>query len=447
MSKKLYARNCDVRETELDLAEDFLNKNHVQGSCEGQKVCLGLYFDNQLVGLMTFGYPRYNHNVAWELLRLCFERDTVVVGGATKLFNYFVGHSSPDNVISYCNLDLFSGKVYEEMKFKKKGSPSESFRWVKGDEWISDTELLRFGADALIGTTEGKGTDNEAIMRREGWTKEHFQTVQTFLWDSYIDGIIYKITNNINGKTYVGQSRRSDLTRWKEHCSYGAQDSAIDRAIKKYGVENFTYEVIDTAHSFYELNKKEREWIARLKPEYNKRPGGYDCYVKKMHWSEATKEKVRLYWSDPEHRKHIGDLHRGIPLSDAHKAAIAEGARRAIATPETKKRRAEANARRGPCSEEKKKKLSETHKKRAASPDFVPTRGHTGCKHSQETREQLAEISRKKWADPEFREMMVKKRKEQAKRVAGAVHWYNNGQIQVMRTSCPEGFVPGKLSK
>ena len=54
---------------------------------------------------------------------------------------------------------------------------------------------------------------------------------------------IYKITNLINDKKYVGQSIHIDR-RWKEHI-YQNRNSAIHQAIEKYGIENFIFEIIE----------------------------------------------------------------------------------------------------------------------------------------------------------------------------------------------------------
>lgn len=72
--------------------------------------------------------------------------------------------------------------------------------------------------------------------------------------------LIYQITNRINNKIYIGETRRQD--RWKQHqryalggpIKYPKHFKAIHAAIKKYGVENFTFEIIDTCKSLIESN-------------------------------------------------------------------------------------------------------------------------------------------------------------------------------------------------
>ncbi len=74
--------------------------------------------------------------------------------------------------------------------------------------------------------------------------------------------IIYKVTNIINGKIYIGQTKQSLIRRWHSHCGKHSHCSILHNAIKKYGAENFTVEQIDVACSKEELDKKEIRWIA-----------------------------------------------------------------------------------------------------------------------------------------------------------------------------------------
>lgn len=71
--------------------------------------------------------------------------------------------------------------------------------------------------------------------------------------------IIYKATNKLNGKMYIGQTIRTLEVRMAEHARHSK--SPFDKAIQKYGLENFEVEVIDTADTIEELNQKEIYWI------------------------------------------------------------------------------------------------------------------------------------------------------------------------------------------
>jgi group I intron endonuclease len=79
-------------------------------------------------------------------------------------------------------------------------------------------------------------------------------------------GIIYKITNLVNGKLYAGQTVRSLGDRWADHKrdSLNGVDYPLHFAIRKYGVDNFIIEELDFASSIEELNEKEIFWIKEL---------------------------------------------------------------------------------------------------------------------------------------------------------------------------------------
>lgn len=89
--------------------------------------------------------------------------------------------------------------------------------------------------------------------------------------------IIYKITNLINRKIYIGQTTISINKRWSQHCNKQS-NTAISKAIKKYGIKNFEIKVLSRANSIDELNHREAYYIKlfnSLSPSgYNLMSGG-----------------------------------------------------------------------------------------------------------------------------------------------------------------------------
>ena len=86
--------------------------------------------------------------------------------------------------------------------------------------------------------------------------------------------IVYTFKNKINNKYYVGQTCRTFEERTKEHLRHNK--TAFDKALKKYGIENFDYAIIDEAHDMDELNKKEIFWIKHFN---SLAPFGYNLCV------------------------------------------------------------------------------------------------------------------------------------------------------------------------
>jgi len=119
-NEKIYARKCNV--TELSTCSDFLNRNHTQGNSQS-KIKLGLIYEDKLVSVMTFS----NLSVAkgsksedgcFELNRYCSDYNYSVIGGASKLFSYFVKNYNPKEVISFADRRWSSGNLYNKLGFK-----------------------------------------------------------------------------------------------------------------------------------------------------------------------------------------------------------------------------------------------------------------------------------------------------------------------------------------
>jgi group I intron endonuclease len=73
---------------------------------------------------------------------------------------------------------------------------------------------------------------------------------------------IYVITNKTNGKWYVGQSVNCEKRR-KCYFQYNQRTQAIHKAIDKYGIDNFTFEIVEKCDK-KDLNRLERHWIKTL---------------------------------------------------------------------------------------------------------------------------------------------------------------------------------------
>lgn len=166
---KIYARDCKIEVISQDTANTFLSNYHLQGTCKGQEICVGLYYHNSLVQVMTFGRPRYNKKYEWELLRLCTCTEYNVIGGASKLFKFAVNSFNLNNIISYCDLSKFNGDVYEKIGMRHIRDTKPNKIWSKGRQKITDNLLRQRGYDQLFNASFGKGTSNEELMIKDNW--------------------------------------------------------------------------------------------------------------------------------------------------------------------------------------------------------------------------------------------------------------------------------------
>lgn len=97
--------------------------------------------------------------------------------------------------------------------------------------------------------------------------------------------LVYKITNQINGKIYIGVHKTTNVDD-----DYMGSGKLIKAAIKKYGVENFKKEILAQFESADEMFNEEKNLISQLSPEYNLHPGGNGG------WEYINKNKLAPGW-------------------------------------------------------------------------------------------------------------------------------------------------------
>ena len=123
---RVYARNCIIKEVGSKEKNVFLESNHIQG-LDNSTVKLGLYKDNELMSVMTFGKRRgalgskNNSNDDYELIRFASLKDVIVIGGFGKLLKHFMRNYTYSTIRTYADLRWSSmdDNVYKTAGFKK----------------------------------------------------------------------------------------------------------------------------------------------------------------------------------------------------------------------------------------------------------------------------------------------------------------------------------------
>lgn len=120
---------------------------------------------------------------------------------------------------------------------------------------------------------------------------------------------IYKITNNINNKYYIGKHQTTDLND-----DYMGSGKLLKRAIIKYGIENFSKEIIFVYDNEEDMNKKEKELVIISEETYNLCEGGKGgfSYLNKNGLNKSDKQKQVA-------RELIYKLHKTVNYSDEYK--------------------------------------------------------------------------------------------------------------------------------
>ena len=167
---KIYARKCEIREISYKESSKFLETNHIQGNVVS-KYRIGLFYNNELVSLMTFGGLRRNlgsksEDGKYELLRFCNKLNTNVVGGASKMLSYFEKNYNPKEIISYADKRWSNGNLYYQLGFEFINNSSPNYFYVNNNKRENrfkyrKSELIKMGFD--------KNKTEKQIMEEQGF--------------------------------------------------------------------------------------------------------------------------------------------------------------------------------------------------------------------------------------------------------------------------------------
>ena len=206
-------------------------------------------------------------------------------------------------------------------------------------------------------------------------------------------GTIYKITNKVNGKAYIGKSiHDADKTRMRQHLR-GNGSRLIKRSVAKYGTDVFTTEILhddvppDLLESFeIEAIKKYNAFVPN---GYNLTRGGNSNTVVSAETRRLLSAKHKEKGTKPPSRS-------GVPHSEESRRKISvahKGKKRKPLSAEHRRKLREAHKRRKPHSLETRRKISESNKGKTHSPESLRKMSESkkGKARSPETRRKISE--------------------------------------------------------
>ena len=135
INNKIFARKCIIKEIGSDECKVFLEQNHLQGT-DTSKIKIGLYYNNELVSVMTFGNFRIalglkKSDNQYEMYRFCSKLNTVIIGGSSKLLSYFVKKYKPFKIVSYADKRWSNGDLYNKLEFIKISESTPNYFYTK----------------------------------------------------------------------------------------------------------------------------------------------------------------------------------------------------------------------------------------------------------------------------------------------------------------------------
>lgn len=170
LNNKIAARKCEIKEISSKECEQFLNDNHLQGSVKSS-IRYGLFYNNELVQVMTFGKLRKCLNQkhkdgTYELYRFCTLGGYTIIGGASKLLKHFINDYSPNRIITYCSKDISNADIYKKLGFLYVCESDSGFFYV-------DKKGIRHNRYSLRKdrVDDGSGRTADEILQELGYFK------------------------------------------------------------------------------------------------------------------------------------------------------------------------------------------------------------------------------------------------------------------------------------
>ncbi len=144
---KIYARKCVVREIEKWVAQEFLERYHIQGYGKGT-VSYGAYFNDELIGVMSF----IQRKEEWELVRFATDYRYVCCGVGGKLFKHFLREKTPLIVKSFADrrwtMDE-KNNIYTKLGFVLDGVLKPDYKYINRNNPIKRIHKFNFRKKGL----------------------------------------------------------------------------------------------------------------------------------------------------------------------------------------------------------------------------------------------------------------------------------------------------------
>jgi endogenous inhibitor of DNA gyrase (YacG/DUF329 family) len=168
VENKVFARKCLVKEIDNTLYRNFCEYNHLQ-SYGIAKIRLGLFYENNLVQIMSFSKARINKKYEYEMIRECSKLGYQIVGGKSKLLNYFEKKYEPKSIISYCDRRLFSGNSYLQLGFKQLKFSPPNYQYFDGHKLYSRQVFQKHKLKNLLKIYDENLTEKENCQKNNFW--------------------------------------------------------------------------------------------------------------------------------------------------------------------------------------------------------------------------------------------------------------------------------------
>ena len=162
LNERVYARKCILKEVLKHEEKDFLNKYHLQGFV-GSSKCYGLYINEELLTLCSFGKSRFNKKYEYELLRNCSKPGVTVVGGLSKIIKHYKKEIDNKEIICYSDASISYNK--------NSDLTIPNYVWVKQSIVYRRYQTMKHKLEKILGIKYNNTKTEDENMINNGFIK------------------------------------------------------------------------------------------------------------------------------------------------------------------------------------------------------------------------------------------------------------------------------------
>ena len=192
--------------------------------------------------------------------------------------------------------------------------------------------------------------------------------------------IIYCHTHTDSGRRYIGLTKLTMMKRWNQHVANANRKTGKGclrfwNAIRKYGKDAFSHQILEICSSIEEANEAEQAWIASFSVTnnnfgFNLMRGGYKWAGLNIDSKAESSARTKKLWEDPNYRNRVSSASSKFNKSPERIAALISRNKSMILSDDARSRIIQSNINRV-CAEETRKRLSEIGTGRKMSPEAI----------------------------------------------------------------------------
>jgi hypothetical protein len=173
-NSRIYARNCQIKELENNEYNNFINNNHLQGITYS-KIKFGLYHNSILYCVLGM---RKHHKHDWEISRFCNLLNYNVIGGFSRLLNYFMKTHNPTDILTYADRRYSNGNLYLKNGFKLQKITNPGYYYVKGIKLFNRISFQKHKLSKKLAIYDPNLTETQNMFNngyRRIWDSGHYK--------------------------------------------------------------------------------------------------------------------------------------------------------------------------------------------------------------------------------------------------------------------------------